>query len=157
MAIDKATVTDLSDIEVYHRDVHPKYEYFKKVLLDGDEGDSYDVSVLEVPPGKSAYPYHWHHRAEETFYIISGVGDLRTPDGTKTVKAGDFCVFPPGPAGAHKLTNTGDVALVYIDFDTYHDPDIATQPDTGKTVIYGRDIYVCMRDGTSVDYYDGEQ
>jgi len=157
MAIDRATVTDLSDIEVYHRNVHPKYEYFRKVLLDGDEGDSYDVSLFEVPPGKSSYPYHWHHCAEETFYIISGIGELRTPDGTTPVKAGDFCVFPPGPTGAHKLTNTGDGPLVYIDFDTYHDPDIATQPDTGKTVIYGRDTYICMRDGTSVDYYDGEQ
>ena len=156
MAVDKATVTDLSDVETYHHDKHPKYEYFRKVLLDGDEGDSYDVSVYEVPPGKSAYPYHWHRRTQETFYIISGTGELRTPDGTTTVRAGNFCLFPPGEAGAHKLTNTGDVPLVYIDFDAYHDLDIATQPDTGKTVIYGRDMCVCLRDGTCVDYYDGE-
>ena len=34
------------------------------------------VSVYEIPPLKSAYPYHYHHKNEETLYIISGKGVL---------------------------------------------------------------------------------
>jgi uncharacterized cupin superfamily protein len=64
------------------------------------------VSVYEIPPGKAAYPYHFHHKNEETFYILSGKGVLRTPDGERKVTAGELLFFPTGPEGAHKLTNT---------------------------------------------------
>ena len=115
------------------------------------------VCVYEVPPGKSPYPYHYHLKDEETFYILSGFGLLRTPEGERQVKAGDFLFFPAGPEGAHKLTNISAAEpLVYIDFDVIHDPDVAVYPDSGKIGIWGRDVSSVFFLEDAVDYYAGE-
>ena len=34
-------------------------------------------AVVNLAPGKRAWPYHSHHVAEEMFYVISGSGVLR--------------------------------------------------------------------------------
>ncbi len=96
------------------------------------------VSVYEIPPLKSAYPYHYHHKNEETFYIISGKGVLKTPSGERTVEAGELLFFPTGAEGAHKLTNCSETEnLTYIDFDAVHDVDIAVYPDSDKIGVWG--------------------
>lgn len=75
------------------------------------------VNVYKIPPLKSAYPYHYHYKNGETFYIISGKGVLKTPNGERTVEAGELLFFPTGEAGTHKLTNCCEAEnLVYIDF-----------------------------------------
>ena len=115
------------------------------------------VSIYEIPPGKSAYPYHYHHKNEETFYILSGEGILRTPCGERKGRAGDFLFFPVGKEGAHKLTNSSCTEkLVYIDFDVVHDVDIAQYPDSDKIGIWGKGINKLFPQSGSVDYYDGE-
>ena len=115
------------------------------------------VRVYELPPGKSAYPYHYHLKNEETFFILRGEGLLRTPEGERTVKAGDLLFFPAGETGAHKLTNTSDTEmLVYIDFDIVHDLDVAVYPDSGKLGIWGKDTNRIYRLDDDVDYYEGE-
>ena len=115
------------------------------------------VSIYEIPPMKSAYPYHYHLKDEETFYIISGEGLLRTPDGERVVHAGELLFFPAGSEGAHKLTNTSSTEkLVYIDFDAIHDLDAAVYPDSGKIGVWGKDVNLVFRKEEHVDYYDGE-
>ena len=113
--------------------------------------------MYEIPPGKAAYPYHYHYKSEEVFYIISGTGILRTPEGETTVSAGDILAFPPCDQGAHKITNASETELlVYIDFDTYHSPEVSFMPDSNKTVVYGQGIKKVIKDGAEVDYYEGE-
>lgn len=77
-----------------HKNEHKKYEYLKKEFLPRGTADQCVVSVYEIPPHKSAYPYHYHTQNEEVFYIIRGSGILRTPDGERTVSAGGSIVFP---------------------------------------------------------------
>ncbi len=150
-------ITRVDEIEAKHQSVHDGYEYDKKIVLQGERGDGCNVSVYEIPPGKSAYPYHYHYQSEEVFYIISGVGTLRTPEGERTVAAGDILVFRASPDGAHKLTNASATdKLVYIDFDTYHSPEVSFMPDSNKLVVYGPGLRKILRDGVDVDYYDGE-
>ena len=164
MKIEKALVTNSDQLPAKHQNLHSGYEYFKKIVMSGENGNKCNVSVYEIPPGKSAYPYHYHYQSEEVFYIISGSGTLRTPDGEIVVATGDILAFPAGEAGAHKLTNASKTEmLVYIDFDTYHSPEISFMPDSNKTVLYGKGSKVgethfrrITKNGVEVDYYENE-
>ena len=147
----------IEDIPARHKCEHEGYEYLRRRFLPFGEAKNTLVSVYEIPPGKSAYPYHFHHNNEETFYILNGEGVLRTPDGDRKVTAGELLFFPTGPAGAHKLTNCSDTEnLVYIDFDVVHDVDIAVYPDSNKIGVWGMGINQIYPQGEAVDYYKGE-
>lgn len=147
----------IGDIPVSHKCEHDGYEYYRKKFIPFGAAKDTLVSVYEIPPGKAAYPYHFHHNNEETFYILSGEGTLRTPEGERSVAAGDLLFFPTGPEGAHKLTNSSETeALVYIDFDVVHDIDITEYPDTDKIGIWGMGINKVYPKSAQVDYYTGE-
>ena len=147
----------IESIPVSHTCEHDGYEYYRKKFIPFGGAKNSLVSVYEIPPHKSAYPYHFHHNNEETFYILSGEGVLRTPDGERKVSAGEFLFFPIGPAGAHKLTNSSDTEnLVYIDFDVVHDVDITIYPDSEKIGVWGMGINQLYPQAEAVDYYDGE-
>lgn len=149
--------TRMEDLAPSHKCEHDDYEYFRRKFIPFGGAKNTLVSIYEIPPGKSAYPYHYHHKNEETFYILSGEGILRTPDGERRVTAGDLLFFPTGPEGAHKLTNpSGTEKLVYIDFDVVHDVDIAVYPDSDKIGIWGKGINKLYPQSGDVDYYNGE-
>ena len=140
-----------------HKDKHPDYAHIRRDFVPRGHAKSTQVSVYEIPPGKSAYPYHYHLRDEETFYILSGEGLLRTPEGERRVCAGELLFFPAGPEGAHKLTNcSGTETLTYIDFDVIHDLDVAVYPDSRKLGIWGKDTNRLYPMDADVDYFQGE-
>lgn len=147
----------LKDTPVNHRQEHEGYEYYRRKIVPYGSAKNTQVCVYEIPPGKAAYPYHFHYKNEETFYILSGEGVLKTIRGEQKVAAGEFLFFPTGPEGAHKLTNSSETEnLVYIDFDTVHDLDIAVYPDSDKIGIWGMGINRIYPKSSNVDYYDGE-
>lgn len=149
--------SQIEDVPASHKCDHEGYEYFRRKFIPFGAAKNTLVSVYEIPPRKAAYPYHYHYKNEETFYIISGEGTVRTPDGEKKVKAGDLLFFPAGPEGAHKLTNCSDTEnLVYLDFDVVHDIDVAVYPDSDKIGIWGMGINRLYPQNGNVDYYDGE-
>ena len=144
-------------IPVSHKCAHENYEYFRRKFIPFGGAKNTLVSVYEVPPGKAAYPYHYHHKNEETFYILRGEGMLKTPGGERRVTEGELLFFPAGPEGAHKLTNCSDAEmLVYIDFDVVHEIDVAVYPDSGKIGIWGQNINKLYLQDENVDYYHGE-
>lgn len=146
-----------ADVSPEHKMEHEKYEYMRRILLPKGAAEQCAVALYEVPPGKAAYPYHYHTKNEETFYIISGEGLLRTPEGERPVKPGDFLYFPANESGAHKLTNSSQSeTLVYLDFDSFNDLDVALYPDSGKIGIWGKNINQIYETKDSVDYYKGE-
>ncbi len=69
----------IDNIPQSHKNEHEGYEYYRRKFVSFGEAENTSVSVYEIPPKKAAYPYHFHHNNEETFYIISGEGILRTP------------------------------------------------------------------------------
>lgn len=147
----------IEEIPAGHKCEHGDYEYFRQKFIPFGGAKNTLVSIYEIPPMKSAYPYHFHHKNEETFYILSGEGILKTPDGEKKVSSGELLFFPSGPEGAHKLTNCSETeSLVYIDFDVVHDIDIAVYPDSDKIGVWGMDINQIYPQSAHVDYYDGE-
>lgn len=139
------------------KDYTENYTFIRKDFLPRGYAEHCMVSVYEIPPLKSAYPYHYHLKNEEVFYILSGEGRLKTPDGERSVKSGDFLYFPANPDGAHKLTNTSETEkLVYIDFDVTHDLDVAVYPDSNKVGVWGKDVNRVYPIDANVDYYEGE-
>lgn len=144
------------ELEAQHRTGPGDYEYYRRKFVRLGQAGQCVVSVYELPPGKSAYPYHYHLKNEEVFFIISGTGLLRTPEGEREVSAGDLVFFPAEPGGAHKLTNSGTEPLIYVDFDTQNALDAAVYPDSGKIGVWGRGINQVFREKDAVDYYEGE-
>ena len=147
---------NIDDLPRKHKRGAEGYVFIRRDFLAVHEANTL-VRVYELPPGKSAYPYHYHLKNEETFFILRGEGLLRTPEGERAVKAGDLLFFPAGEDGAHKLTNTSETEmLVYLDFDIVHDLDVTMYPDSGKIGIWGMDTNKIYRLGDDVDYYEGE-
>ena len=145
------------DLSLEHKEGTSDYEYYKRSFLPRGYAEQCIVNIYEIPPQKSAYPYHYHHKNEEVFYIITGQGILKTPDGTREVSTGDLLYFPANEKGAHQLINTSlTEMLIYIDFDTYHDIDIAIYPESKKIGVWGKDINRLYKLNDYVDYYDDE-
>lgn len=110
----------------------------KPIVAPGDVTQC-RVNFVEVEPGNFAYGYHYHETDEEVFYIISGTAVVRTPEGDKTLQAGDAITFPAGPEGAHVIRNASHTEkLVYLDFDTNNIPEIVHFPDTNQVMAYGK-------------------
>lgn len=149
-------IARIEDLPAQHEGRHKSYEFIRRQFVRRGEGESTLVGIYEIPPGKAAYPYHYHLKDEETFFILQGEGTLRTPQGERSINAGDLLFFPAGNEGAHQLINTGSDALVYIDFDVIHDLDVAIYPDSGKIGVWGKDVNRVYRADENVDYYDGE-
>ena len=67
-------------------------------------GDGLNVRLYELPPGQSLCPYHYEY-AEEWLLVLDGAPTLRVPHGEQPLQRGELVCFPPGPDGAHKVTN----------------------------------------------------
>ncbi len=144
-------------VEQKYRHEHPDYEYYRRSFLPTGEAAQCTVAVYELPPGKAGFPYHYHIKNEEVFYILSGTGKLKTPQGERAVQAGDMLYFPANENGAHKLTNVSETEnLIYIDFDTHNDLEVAVYPDSGKIGVWGKNLNQLYRLADQVEYYEGE-
>jgi uncharacterized cupin superfamily protein len=112
-------------------------------------------NIRSLEKGKFSYPYHYHHNAEEMFVILSGEGELRTPDGITKLKTGDIALFEKGATGAHQLFNPDSTPLVYLDLGTKNKIDICEYPDTGKMLMLpSKDIFYR---GENTQYFEGEE
>ncbi len=146
-----------TDSEAARREGHPGYAYTRRALVPADRAQMCTLGHYELEPGMSAYPYHCHLQNEEIFYILSGQGLLRTPEGERLVGPGESIYFPAGEAGAHKITNISQTEmLVYLDFDVCHPLDACLYPDSGKIGIYGQGVRQIHETANQVDYYKGE-
>ena len=117
-----------------------------------------EVYFYTIPPGKTNYPYHYHTANEEVFYIMSGQGTLKTPEGEKIVSEGDVIVMPANENGAHQLTNTSDSPLVYLEVKTSVIPEICVQPNSEKAVLIAPPKFFgkAFKIDSDVNYLDGE-
>ena len=156
MKTNKIIVTRQADITAKHEN-HTEYEYYKHLVLP-KKGNQCTVAVMEIPPGKAAYPYHYHVGITEVFYIISGEGKLETPEGEKKIAMGDVIVFPPGESGGHKIWNTSESAtLRYIDVDTTTMSDVIFYPESEKVgMVLNGTPHSYYKEEDKTGYYDGE-
>ena len=114
-------------------------QFTVKPIIPQQEVGKCNATFVELLPGNYAYGYHYHEANEEVFYIISGTGIVRTPNGEIAVKAGDAITFPVGPEGAHIIRNGSETEkLVYLDFGTATVPEVVHLPDFGKIIVIGQ-------------------
>lgn len=141
-----------------HKAEKEPYEYVKYEITSRKEFNQCYIAMYEIPPGKSNYPYHYHVANTEAFYIVSGEGIIKTEQGDKVIKPGDFIICPPSELGAHKIVNTSEHEILkYIDFDTTNSPDIVHYPDSDKTgFIVHNKSNIFFHNGKKANYYDGE-
>jgi uncharacterized cupin superfamily protein len=124
------------------------------------------ASIYELPPGASAFPYHYHCANEELLYVLEGEGTLRLGDERVPVRAGSFVAMPPGPAHAHRLYNSSAAPLRYLCVSTMSTPEVCVYPDSHKVgVMVGsapggdpaqRTLAGVYKLNSGVSYYDGE-
>jgi uncharacterized cupin superfamily protein len=125
-------------------------------------------SLIVVPPGKRAFPFHSHRTNEEMFLILEGSGELRIGDEVHAVRKGDVIACAPGgPETAHQIANTGTVELKYLGVSTMVYPEIAEYPDSGKYAAFHalppdaqgnpqRLRLITKRQSNMDDYWEGE-
>ena len=116
-------------------------------------------SLVELDPGKRAWPYHLHYAEEEMFVILEGEGTLRYDGERYPLKPGDVIFTPTGPGTAHQIINTSDAPLRYLALSSRADAEVAEYPDSGKIGAYGRheDGFAFLAPmSAGVDYFDGE-
>ncbi len=150
-------VTKAMDVPSKHWEEHEGFAYDRRILIPKGAAQQCQVALYSIPPGKSAFPYHHHVKNEECYYILSGTGTLRTPEGEQTVSAGHFVFFPADETGAHKMTNPSQTEpLVYLDFDTVNDLEVCFYPDSGKIGVWGKSTDQLYKTSDQAEYYDGE-
>jgi uncharacterized cupin superfamily protein len=120
------------------------------------------VSLWELPPGETAYPYHFHYSDEEVVIVLRGRPTLRTPDGERVLEQGEAVRFELGPAGAHQLSNPTGEPVRFLSVSSHGRPDIVVYPDSNKVGAAERDpqgtgfrAYFHLED--QVDYWKGEE
>ena len=104
----------MEEMESKHKNEHDPYVYTQRVFVPKREGGQCAVSVYTIEPGKSAYPYHYHTKNEEVFYILRGKRAASHASGGRTRNGGGFSVFPCGgrrSSQAHKSFPDGTAHL----------------------------------------------
>lgn len=138
----------------------------RKRLAAAAGGDDLGCSLYELPAGARSWPYHYHTGNAEAFYVLSGEGTVRTPDGEEPVRAGDYFACPVGPEGAHRLVNDADEPLRFLAISTMVEPDVTVYPDSEKFGVYTgsppggddeRDVSGYYEIDSDVSYWKGEE
>lgn len=123
------------------------------------------VTLTVTPPGKAAWPRHFHHVNEELFLVLSGEATLRYGDARQTLRPGDMARIAPGTGIPFQLINEGAVELRYLAFSGLAATDVFEYPDSGKIGLVtggGGPMRGPQRrrffapTSAEVDYWDGE-
>ena len=95
--------------------------------------------------------------------MLRGRPLLRRADGDgeleEVLEPGDTVCFPPGPGGAHKVTNASEEPVRILMLSTMPKVDVSYYPDSEKFGVWpdhGVKGFLVRRE-SEVDYYDGER
>jgi uncharacterized cupin superfamily protein len=100
-------------------------------------GENLGATVYELGPGNWS-PFHFHHGAEEALFVLRGRPTLRTSEGERELAEGEAVYFPPGPDGAHGVSNGTDEPARYLMVSTRPSPEVAEYPDLGQVTAQAR-------------------
>jgi uncharacterized cupin superfamily protein len=121
-------------------------------------GEALAVKAFELPPDQSVCPYHYEYE-EEWLLVLAGAVLVRTPAGEQELTAGEVVCFAPGPSGAHKVSNRGELPARVVMFSSAREPSVTVYPDSDKLGVWpgnSEDRVILRREDGQVGYYDGE-
>jgi uncharacterized cupin superfamily protein len=120
------------------------------------------AQLMELPPGKISFPFHYHCATVESIFVVCGLGMVRIGAARVALRTGDWIAFPVGPDHAHQMINDGDAPLVYLTVSNRVTAEVVGYPDSKKVAMLGAPSFdktwirqIC-REGESLDYWDGE-
>jgi uncharacterized cupin superfamily protein len=119
-------------------------------------GEHLGGSLIEIPPGFRAWPYHWEAAHEEWLVVLSGAPTLRTPDGEEELVPGDVVCFPTGPEGAHALRNASDEPCRVVMLSNRAKVNVIVYPDAGKVGVRTPWVRSNFLEDSAVGYWEGE-
>ncbi len=132
------------------------------VNIAGLKASGIGCSYYEVPPGRTAFPNHYHCANEELIYVLEGMGSLRIGADEVQVGPGDYATFPIGPAHTHQLLNSGAAPLLYQCVSTLLPTEVVGYPDSQKIGAFSYTaagesmVRIMVREESKFDYYDRE-
>jgi uncharacterized cupin superfamily protein len=95
-------------------------------------------SVYELPPGETAWAYHYELNREEWLIGVAGEVVVRTPAGDETLRAGDVTCFPAGADGAHQVRNDSAAPARFAMPSSWAGNGyVAVRPDSNTALIVG--------------------
>ena len=121
--------------------------------LDLTKRHPFDIEILRLAPGQKPYPYHSHSAQWEFYHVLSGSGQVRHPDGTTPIEAGDAFLFPPGEP--HGLFNDGKEDLVISVVADNPVGESCHYPDSQKWLVRSPERRLIRSE--PLDSYDGEE
>ena len=164
---DHPNIVGQGDLEWSEQSHGQGFGYRRKQLGAVAGGRKVGCSLYEVPPGRRAFPYHYHLANEEAIYMLEGSGTLRIGEEEIRVSEGDYVALPAREQAAHQLVNDSGAVLRYLCFSTMIEPDVMVYPDSEKVGIFGgaapggpkgkRTFSKFLRGDAKVGYYDGEE
>jgi uncharacterized cupin superfamily protein len=114
--------------------------------------------IYDLLPGQSQCPYHYEYN-EEWLLVVDGTIVLREPDGERTLERGELVRFPPGPTGAHQITNRSESPARTLMFSSSRVPAVSVYPECNKIGVWPGnqvDDLVFRRD-SAVSWAEGEE
>ena len=148
-------IFNLRELELEPYDEGPEGRKFSARSITGDVGAGVTgTGVYELAPGNATWPYHFEIADEEWMFVIDGEVVLRTPDGERTMRAGDVACFPIGAAGAHEVRNdSSELARFALVSAAVGKGGGAVYPDSGKVFVYAPGFRHRGMLGESVEYW----
>jgi len=127
------------------------------------------MNVTIVPPGKAAWPRHYHYNNDEMFLVLVGSGTLHYGEDDFALKPLDVVHIAAGTGIPFQIENTGAEELRYLAISTLNPADVFVYPDSNKVGIMSlaapfRDLSgdglkpfrKWINAGMSVGYWDDE-
>ena len=161
-----SNVVRTDDLEWGEQSHGDRFGHRRKQLGSAAGAERLGCSLYEIPPGRRAWPYHYHLANEEAIYVLEGSGTLRIDGEQVEISQGDYVALPVGPTGAHQVTNSSDAPLRYLCLSTMVEPDVLIYPDSNKVGLFAgaapggardkRTLQKLLRADAEVGYYDGE-
>jgi uncharacterized cupin superfamily protein len=165
--VDRPNVVNENELEWGEHSHGKRFGHRRKQLGSAAGGEKLGCSLYEVPPGRRAWPYHYHLANEEAIYILGGSGTLRIGGEEIQVSRGDYVTFLSRAEGAHQIVNTSDEPLRYLCFSTMAEPDVMVYPDSEKIGVFAgaapggpkekRTLSKFLRNDAGIGYYEGEE
>jgi uncharacterized cupin superfamily protein len=115
------------------------------------------LSVYELPAGQKAWAYHYELNREEWLLVVSGSVVVRTPQGDRTLRAGDVACFQPGADGAHQVRNESDEPARFAMPSSWAGEGyVAIRPDSNTALIVGPEFRRIVPLDEDLDYWERE-
>jgi uncharacterized cupin superfamily protein len=111
----------------------------KRALADVFGLCNFGVNLTRLIPGAQSALRHAHSKQDEFVYILEGRPVLITDDGETQLGPGMCAGFGAGSGNAHRLVNTTDVDVVYLEVGDRSPGDAISYPDDDLKAVLGRD------------------